>query len=137
MNALDEGGIVNLITGALRTAKHFYLTWQGTYVATFIMSLQPAVWGQDMYFIGSFILIFSLVFSVFHIMKRIIVDFLKLEKTKYVIVSCLFLTITLQTVPSLVQGFYWWNGASYYTLFYCFLLLNVASLIKYYFLNKK
>lgn len=137
MNAFNDGGIVNLMKEALRTVKYFYTTWQGTYSATFIMSLQPAVWGQDMYFIGSYILLFSLVFSLFYIMKNIIVDLLKLERSNLIIVACLFLTITVQTVPSLVQGFFWWNGASYYTLFYCFELLSIASLIKIYFLNKK
>ncbi len=131
-NALKEGGILNLISNVGKTVVKTYISWQGTYSATAIMSLQPAIWGQQFYFLGTFIIVFALVFSVFYLLKKLIIDILHLHKENLLIIASALLIISIQTVPSLVQGLYWWNGASYYTLFYAFLLVELGLLIKYY-----
>ena len=56
------------------------MTWQGTYSAIVIMSLQPAIWGQQFYFVGSFILMFSLLFSTYIFPKTIVEKLLHINK---------------------------------------------------------
>jgi len=131
MNVINNGGLVILIKGVLNTIKKFYMSWQGTYSAIAIMSLQPSVWGHEFYFLSTFILLGGLIFSTIFLFKQIN-RYLRLEKYRLYQIIILFLFITIQTVPSLVQGFYWWNGSSFYTLFYSFLLINLGLIIKYY-----
>ena len=139
-NALKTGGIIELIKGIMKTVAEFYKTWQGTYSAIIIMSLEPAIYGQQFYFLGSFILIISLIFSTYKLTQTIVEKILLINKKYTYLITSIFLLITLETMPSIVQGLYWWNGASYYTLFYCFHLLNISLLLKTFLLkenNKK
>ena len=139
-NALKNGGITELIKGVIKTVDEFYRTWQGTYSAITIMSLEPAIYGQEFYFLGSFILIISLVFSTYKLVQTITEKILLINKKYTYLITVIFLLITLETMPSIVQGLYWFNGASYYTLFYCFHLLNISLLLKMFLLkenNKK
>lgn len=134
-NALKTGGIIKLLAGVGKTVSEFYRTWQGTYSAIVIMSLEPAVYGQQFYFIGSFILILSLIFSTYIFSKTIVEKLLHIDKKYTYLITSLFLIITLETMPSVVQGLYWWNGASYYTLFYTFHLVNISLILNSLILN--
>ncbi len=135
-NSLKTGGIFKLLAGIGKTVSEFYMTWQGTYSAIVIMSLQPAIWGQQFYFVGSFILILSLLFSTYIFTKSIVVKLLHINKKYTYLITSLFLIITLETMPNVVQGLYWWNGASYYTLFYTFHLVNISLILNLFILGE-
>ena len=79
-NALKTGGILKLLAGIGKTVSEFYMTWQGTYSAIVIMALEPAIWGQQFYFVGSFILIFSLLFSTSYLLKQLLKNYYILTK---------------------------------------------------------
>lgn len=136
MNILHTSGIWGILSGMFKTVKEFYFSWQGTYSAVAIMSLQPSIWGNDFYFMGTWILLFSLIFSTFIIFKNL-GKLIKTNKYNSFLVAAMFLFITIQTIPSLVQGLYWWNGSSYYSLFYSFFLIEVALMISYIMNSKK
>lgn len=47
---LNGGNILDVLSAAAKTVKSFYQSWQGTYSAIFLFSLQPGAFGFDLYF---------------------------------------------------------------------------------------
>lgn len=48
--------VIALLGAAVRTAQLFWESWQGTYSAAFIMSLQPGIFGFGYYTLGTFLI---------------------------------------------------------------------------------
>ena len=114
---------------AWNVAMTMYHTWQGTYSACFLMALQPGVFGQ--YWLGTFILISSLVTSTYTLLYMVMRKLLHSSRLEYLFVSTLFVLMTIQFTWSYYDAFYWYNGAMYYTLFYSMSLFLASLLIGY------
>ena len=52
--------IIAVLKAAIKTDIDFYNKWQGLYVSSFFMSLQPGIFGEKYYFVGALILQFIL-----------------------------------------------------------------------------
>lgn len=50
----------------LLEVKESYLGWQGSYAAIALFAIQPAVFGEQYYFLTTFILISIFIFSTFY-----------------------------------------------------------------------
>lgn len=131
MEVLKNEGLTGVGKGLINTVKLFYSTWQGTYSAIILMSLQPSIWGNNFYFLGTFILLFFFLLGNYLLLKELIYNKLNLSKSNLIIVFALLSFITIETLPSLTQGFFWWNGSCYYTLFYSLFLIELALILKY------
>ncbi len=117
------------IQSAWNVAMSMYHSWQGTYSACFLMALQPGVFGQ--YWLGPFILLFSLMGSTYALLYMVMRKLLHASKLEYLFISTLFVIISLQFPYSYYDAFYWYNGAMYYTLFYSLSLFLASLLIGY------
>ena len=137
INVLSSGGILKLLEGVFKTVKHFYNNWQGTYSAIALFSLNPAIFGEDFYFITTFFILGFYFFSLTYLFKQLVRKFLKTDKYTYWIVLLLFFMLCIETLVDKTQGLYWWNGSSYYIVFFSLELLEISLLIKQYFLNEK
>lgn len=127
----NGGNIFDIIKGAIINVYDFRRVWHGAYTAVFIMSLQPAIFGEGYYFFSSIILLSVFIFSTFYFTKTLLVDVLKQDKNKWIVLSILLLILQIQFLPSAVQGFFWWNGAINYTFFYSLSLILFGMIIKY------
>ena len=130
-------GIIGYILAVFDNVKDFYFTWQGTFSAITLMSLQPGVFDTGLYFITTFILLGILIWGTFNLCKTICCDYLNLGKYHYKIIAILILTLCIQALPSLVEGFYWWNGGIYYTLFFSLTLFQISHILKYFKYGKR
>lgn len=54
---VSGGNIFQVIWAAIKTAYSTYFRWQGSYFACFLMALNPAIWGENYYYIGTFLLL--------------------------------------------------------------------------------
>lgn len=129
--ALNNDGVIGLIKAIFDNVHHFYFNWQGTFTAITIMSLQPSLFGVDWYFLTTFVLLGFFIWGTFCLCKTICIDYLNLDKYYYKIIAILISTVCIQGLPSLVQGFYWWNGAIYYTFFFSLSLFQISNILKY------
>ncbi len=134
-NWRKRGGFSHLFFSALWVAKETYFRWQGTYTRVFLFSFVPALLGQKYYFIGALVLIFSFVASTFFLLYVILVKKMKIDVPSFAITASAFTILCLEAMPSTGQGFYWWNGASYYVLFYSLELVTFGLILLY--LEKK
>jgi len=113
----------SILKAVYETVFHNYFTWQGTFSAISIFSLQPGAFSGSFYYLTTFLMIGFLSGSTFFLFETIIRRILKGRLSHTVIISCLTLIMSIQFVPDVEEAFYWFNGSSYYTLFYSFALI--------------
>lgn len=137
INKIQSEGILAVFFGAFEQVIDAYNSWQGTYSAVMLFALNPSVFGDNFYFMTTIIILVSLFFSLYYVFKQSAYKLLKLDKISFYILLFLFFLLSIETLPSKVEGLYWWNGASYYMLFFSLELIQIGILIKRYFLNNK
>ena len=113
-NRLDMATILT----AFSQVKKTYLDWQGTFSAVFLFALQPGVFGEQYYFITTFLLLGTFVIGTFYFLFVICNYYMKADKSSWIIVSVCVLTLSIQLVFSARESFYWFNGGIYYTFYY-------------------
>ena len=124
------GNVLQILESAVGTVCKTYNHWQGTFSAVFIFSLQPGAFSQELYFFTTLIMVVGLSFSTFLLSWTILITWLKCKRAFSVIISVLMVILQIQFVPSIREGFYWFNGSSYYTLFYSFSLIFFSFVIR-------
>ncbi len=135
INVFSTKGLIELLKGVWLTITKNYHEWQGTFSAIAIFSLNPSVWGNNFYFLTTFIILISLLISLAYLFKQIFANLLN-KTTLWLLILGLYL-LFIETLPDQTQGLYWWNGASYYMLFFSFELIEIALLIKRYYHKHK
>lgn len=110
-----------------------YYATQGTFSAVFLFTLQPAVFGEDYYALVPYIMLTSLIVGIF-VFTNAFFSLFSTEKTRkrilQAIIACVLIVLCTQFLPSPVQGFYWYNGAVYYTFFFGLSLILYGMLIR-------
>lgn len=123
----DTHNVFKTIGSGFQTSKNFYNTWQGTYSATFLMSLNPVHFGFRN--LGTCILIFSFLISTFYFLYVLLVKYLNIDKWSYIIVASIICFLGIEFSSSPVEAFYWWNGSVYYTFFYSLSLIYFGLIL--------
>lgn len=124
-----ECNLISLLHTAWQVDKHFYFTWQGLYTAAFVHSLQPGIFGENLYWLGTVLLITFMV-VILYITVTILCKHL-CGNTKQSFYWTVLLTVTiLQGMPSPEQGLYWFNGMMNYMPFVFLVMLNVVLMIE-------
>lgn len=131
---MQEHNLFAIISAAGEQVVKTYNDWQGTWSAVFLFALQPGIYGEDYYFISTFVLIFTFIGATFLFARTILGRVLKFSKHQYIICTLLILLAQIQALPSALQAFFWWNGSIYYTFFYS-LSLVLFSLIAIYLMS--
>lgn len=126
---IETHNIIEVFKAMLERVKESYLTWQGTYSAIGLFALQPAVWGEQYYFLSTYILLAFFLLGNF-LFFRALIGIVYKNKNVADILSCTVSILSIQLLPSPVQGFFWWNGSSFYVVFHSIMLIQVALFIK-------
>ena len=131
-NAIISGGSVFAVfQAAWGTVVNIYMSWQGTYSAVFLMSFQPGVFAEGAYAIVPLIMIGFLIFSTLRLLYTILCVCLHERRRMVVFLGLPILFLSIQYLPSLIQGFLWFNGSVYYTFFYSVMLLYFDAFIRF------
>ena len=99
----DTHNVFKTIGSGFQTSKNFYNTWQGTYSATFLMSLNPVHFGFRN--LGTCILIFSFLISTFYFLYVLLVKYLNIDKWSYIIVASIICFLGIEFSSSPVEAF--------------------------------
>ena len=102
-----------------------YNTWQGSFSAIAVFALQPGIFSEKVYGLSTFILV-----AFFLLGNYLFLSAVMKKNDTMAIVFAAMSVILMQTLPHAIQGFYWWNGSSYYTLFYTLMLIQWGMLIR-------
>lgn len=117
--------LIGIIKAMIDEVREVYYSWQGSFSALALFAIQPAAFSEKMYGLSTVILVGFFVFGNYYFFSRVIKD-----RATAVIVLSAVVIVSTQTLPHAFQGFYWWNGASYYTLFYSLMLIQWGMLLE-------
>lgn len=126
---IDTHNVLEVLKKAGEKVKTIYFEWQGSYAAVALFALQPAVFGEEFYPLTTFLLLGMFIFAVFYFFRKIVKNIFKDDVRIADIIAGVILLLSIQMLPSPVEGFFWWNGASYYVLFYSLMLIQMANLL--------
>lgn len=120
---LNGEGFFGLLKASFDNAVWYYKNWQGRYTDNLVYSLGWGTAFPKLYFLGAWIMLISFfavsIFTVTCFLK----DFFKLSKARAYVCASIFTLMQILYLPYPSQGFYWYTGASSYTLTYTFLFL--------------
>ena len=117
--------ILALLSAIGAEVKEVYYSWQGSFSALALFSLQPSIFGDKLYGLSTVILVGFFLWGNWFFWKKVMG-----KCQEAVIVFAAVTVLCTQVLPHAFQGFYWWNGASYYTLFYSLMLIQWGMLLE-------
>jgi len=136
----ETGSIRAVLANAWERTAHTYKNWQGTFSSIFLMRLQPAVFGEQYYFLTTVFLLTIFIMSSL-LLFRIIFGTLFCAtdhkqsgsiKIQAWIVSFTLVFGQIQFTHVACDSFYWYNGGVTYTFFYAMESFLFALLIVVY-----
>ena len=125
----ETGSLAAVFAAAWESAGHTRQTWQGTYTGTMLSNLQPGLFSESLYWIGSFLLLTALIVC-FWLFFEIVFAKLGLARWARVSLCSLAITLMIQCMPDVGEAFYWFNGGIGNTFIYSLLALASALCVK-------
>ena len=125
--------VTAVIQAAADMTAETWRQWQGTWSSVFLMTLQPGVFGEQWYFLTTFLMTFMLGGGISALVLTVLKQFgVAGKEMKYARGSCLLvlLLLTFQTMVSPVLGLYWYNGALHYVFMESLLFFEAAAMLK-------
>ncbi len=126
---LNTHNILETLKAAAEKVRQIYFEWQGSYGAVFLFALQPAVFGEQFYPLGSFLILGFFLFAVFYFFRKAIRDVFHANVHIADVVAGVAALLCIQMMPAPVEGFFWWNGSIYYVFFYSLMLVQAVNLM--------
>lgn len=127
----ETGSLRAVLAEAGRGTMEQYANWQGTYAAIFLMFMTPNIFGFTAYRFVTPVMILLLVGGIFYLLKQIICGMLKASGELWLVTASLVTFISVHTVPSPGESFFWYVGAMYYTGFYALTLFLFGVMFRY------
>lgn len=123
------------VLGAIKEALHTaLLAWKyhsGCFISMFVTALSPVAFNEKYYMYAAYatlIILFISVMITSHVVMRTV---LKQSVTAALAVACVTIFLLVNYLPSPGEGFFWWPGASNYTIFFALSLLTQAFTLLY------
>ncbi len=130
------GNCFEIIKEAFKATINGMQVWQGLYSSGFLLALQPAVFGESFYGLVTYIMILTIILGIGFLLKRANKYIFKSNSKDWIVGTFLLTFFIIQTLPSPIEGLFWFNGAMNYTFFMMLLCYEVSLLIKYYNIDK-
>lgn len=134
---ISSGGSFGVILqGAWEESVHYYKNWQGCYFNNVLSSFGLGIAIPRYYFLGTYLIIVLFVIANISFLRMVVYKVCKWNAEISWIFALLITAMQILYVPYPSEAFYWYVGATAYTLTYALLLLLCTVLICFY-LNKK
>ncbi len=127
---VQERSLYSALQGALYCAKTQWYAWQGTFSSTFLMSLMPAVWGDDQYFWGALFLLTIFLAAAFVFVGVLVRDVFGGDKYSCIVIQAITTAMLFVLIHTPQAGFYWYNAGVHYVGMHSFAMLFTAAFIK-------
>ena len=126
-NVKNGAGLWTIFRDAYRTAVNYYLTWQGRYFDDLVSAFGFGIAIPKYYFVGTWLVLALFLWGNLGLVHNVLKKMLKWDNHIAWIAAIWFTAFQLLYVPYAVEGFYWYVGATGYTMTYALLLLLVNT----------
>ena len=122
----ETGSVWEAVRAAVQNTISIRNTWEGTYTTSFISALQPALFGEDLYWVTTALLMTFLLFAVWFFLRQALVRGLGADRQAFWTAFCAVAFVIIQFVPELSEAFFWFNGGVAYTLMWAVALVRLG-----------
>lgn len=129
---VQEKNLGAVLDAAVDTVEETYETWQGTYSAAFLFSLQPAVLSQSWYALTPILLVAALIAGIGVLSYSICKWVVKQNRRVWLLSWMIASLLCIQFPRDASEGFFWYNAGMYYTFFFSLFLLWLGIAIQLY-----
>lgn len=123
---LETGSLLETVREAVENTIDTRRTWEGNYSSTFLNAIQPALFGEDLYWLTSVILITFFLFSLWFFLRQVLVRELHADSTAFWMSFSAVALVMMQLVPELSEAFFWYAGGMAYTFLWSAMLLRIG-----------
>lgn len=128
---METHSLIEVLKGSWRTIVQSYYSFQGTWFSLFLFSLQPEVFSDGAYVIVAFLMLFLWTGSTFYLFAALLRSLFGVDKWSYMLITLIFLIISIEFIPSTRSSIFWYNGCVHYMLPFAMCQTAAAWLIKY------
>ena len=122
---------LDVLSKSMQHIKRLYFGWTGLYSTMFTSSLQPAVFGEEWYWLTTYIMLLSLGGGIVYLSAVVFRRIFKAAWYQTGIIITVLAAVCTQLLPSPVQAFYWYSGSVCYTFFFGLSLVLYAKVLTY------
>lgn len=126
----ETGSLLQVLSTAADEVVYINQTWQGTFSAIFLFSLQPGIFSDRLYFLTTLIMLGALSAGTAYFLHAVFVRCLGADRWTWLTITMVLLLLSTQCLPYANQAFFWYNGSVYYTFFYGIELILLALALK-------
>ena len=126
----ESGKVPAVLKAAADQTAESYHSWQGTFSAIFLFALQPALFRFQAYAVTPWIILAGLLTGMIVFCATLFHSVFGERRTFGASVALGIILVFIETLPSPVEGFYWYNGAIYYLFFFSLSLISFALVIR-------
>lgn len=127
----DTHSLSAVLAAAVSNVKGYYTSWQGTYSSIFLMSLQPVIFSQRLYFLTTFLMLFMVIGSIFSLFHVLFTRYIPLSRSLRLMLSLALSFLCVHVIDEGKSALYWYNGALHYTFMHSCMLFFFALLLLY------
>ncbi|MCE5343608.1 MAG: hypothetical protein LLF96_08525 [Eubacteriales bacterium] len=122
----STGSVAAVLQAAMQNTIGIRQTWEGTYTTSFLGALQPAVFGESLYWITTIVLLGGLLLALCYFLWQALHGVFGLNGAVVAVAVGALGFVMVQFTPNVAEGFYWFNGGVAYTLLWSLLLLTAG-----------
>ena len=131
--AYASGGFFAALAKSVYMGVWYYLNWTGVYFSDTLTALAPHVFGEHLYFLGTWIVLLMFTVGLCYFLRQLIYGVLRVEKHLTGCITSVIYFILIQCMPggmARVESMFWYSGAINYLFMFGLGLLWLGFLIK-------
>ena len=128
-----EGSIWAVLKAAAQVSVDNWYNHQGTYITSFLIALQPSIFGSQYYAITTWIALGILTYSVAYIFHTLLVKMLSVDKYLCHIISfvTLFMIVHFMDYWPRIEMFFWYTSLWPYLFTHCIAVMFLAKVASF------
>ena len=124
----SPAGLIKLIASEIRTSYH---VWQGTWSSLFLFHLQPGIYGERWYTLTTWIALACILGGTAVFLHEILCCRMRHSRSVFIAVFSLVSLISVQYMPKIRGGLFWYTSIAHYIVPYGFSLLVLAWSLRF------
>ena len=120
----DNGTFKQFISAVYNWAKVDYLGWEGNWASIILWCLEPSIWGEKVYCITPWLALIFLCGGNFYFLSHYLKKYLSGNTAFCVIVSVIVCFFSVQYMPYIRGGIFWYTGMVNYVVPYGLCLMS-------------
>lgn len=125
---VERRGILAFLQAVSEEMHAEYMGREGTWFSNMILAVPPNVFHERLYTITAWISVISLMAGTFYFLKLVVEKILGLSRNVTISLLSLVCFVSIQYIPYIRGGVFWYTGVMHYQAPYCFALISIYLL---------